>query len=70
MEITAILVEEGFRTGNILKHTVVNKGLPGDAKLINAKLNSYGNLELRFESEKQEGDEKHIYVELTTMTDV
>jgi hypothetical protein len=69
LEISSNLIEEGFATGNVVKHTVITKGLPTDAKLMGAGLNNYGNLELRFESEKQEGDEKHICVECTTLAD-
>ena len=69
MEITGSMIEEGFKTGNTMQHTVVNKGLPNDAKLIGARLNRYGHLVLRFESERQEGEEKNIVIGLTTMRD-
>lgn len=69
MEISADLIESGFATGNILQHTVVTKGLPSDAKLMGAGLNQYRNLELHFESEKSEGPDEHINVELTTLLD-
>lgn len=69
LEISSNFIEDGLATGNVVKHTVINKGLPSDARLIGAGLNQYGNLELRFESEKQDGDEKHICVECTTLVD-
>ncbi len=69
VEISPSLIEEGLATGNVIKHTVVSKGLPNDAKLVEARLNEYGNLELRFESEKNDGDEKKICIECTTLAD-
>lgn len=69
LEISAELIEHGFKTGNTVRHTVVSKGLPADAKLAGAGINTYGNLELHFTIEKQDGDDKHVSVEFTTMVD-
>lgn len=69
LEITSHLIESQLKTGSIQRHLVISKGLPEDAELKRACVNTCGNLELVFESEKTKED-KNIIIEVTTLSDV
>lgn len=69
VEITTSLIEEAFKTGYSMEKMVVSKGLPTDAKLKEVRVNIRGNIEFTFISEKTNGEEKKIAIEVTTLRD-
>lgn len=68
VRITKELIEESFKTGHDIRRCVVSRGLPSDAKLVDAQMQIDGILELKFQTDKAITD-KEISIEITTMMD-
>lgn len=67
VEISGYLLKVALTTGYEIEHTRIIKGLPEDAVLNGASVNSVGNLELCYYSESeggQEGSERRMIIEL------
>lgn len=69
VKVSSMLIEDALKTGFMLRPTVVSKGLPKDAKLINV-VQQQDNVRFVFESEVTQGDDCEVNIEITTMSDV
>ena len=69
IEISAELVEQSFRTDSCHKAVKVTKGIPDDAKLVGAKTNPMGNLELYFKHDGPETELSDKRISIETIED-
>jgi hypothetical protein len=60
------LVEEHCKTGFSIRSLTVTKGLPDDAQFRYAAVDESGALVLHFVSKKDTGDDRTVYLEVTT----
>ncbi len=68
VEIDRQFVQEGLRTGYIVKHMAISKGLPDDALLTEVYLNPAGILTLTFQSETEGEDVTYVCISITTLS--
>jgi len=64
--VSAKLIEEGLRTGYESRRCIISKGLPPDAKLIDAKMIDERILQLKFETENTNCNST-VTIEITTV---
>jgi hypothetical protein len=69
VEISKVLIESGFKTGNMIDRAVIQRGLPSDAVLIGCSMNHRDNVDLVFESAKETEEEIRKDIIVTTLHD-